>query len=91
MAVHVNSEELRVFAAQLKRFSQVLGENMARTQGQMGHLGESWRDAEFAQFRDTFVKTNPLLKQFIEEAEKIVPSLLRDADAIDEYSSLKPE
>ena len=91
MAVHVNSEELRVFAAQLKRFSQVLGENMARTQGQMGHLGESWKDAEFAQFRDTFVKTNPLLKQFIEEAEKIVPSLLRDADAIDEYSSLKPE
>lgn len=91
MAVHVNSEELRVFAAQLKRFSQVLGENMARTQGQMGHLGESWKDAEFAQFRDTFVKTNPLLKQFIEEAEKIVPSLLRDADAINEYSSLKPE
>ena len=91
MPVHVNSEELRVFATQLKRFSQVLSENMGRTEGQMGQLGESWKDAEFAQFRDTFIKTNPLLKQFIEEAEKTVPSLLRDAEAIDEYNSLKPE
>lgn len=91
MPVHVNSEELRVFAAQLKRFSQVLSENMARTQGQMGQLGESWKDAEFAQFRDTFMKTNPLLKQFIEESEKTIPALLRDAEAIDEYSNLKSE
>ena len=91
MPVYVNSEELRIFAAQLKRFSQALTENMARTQGQMGQLGESWKDAEFAQFRDTFMKTNPLLKQFIEEAEKTVPALLRDAKAIEEYSSLKPE
>ena len=89
MPVHVNGEELRVFAAQLKRFSQILGENMSRTQGQMGQLGESWKDAEFAQFRDTFVKTYPLLKQFIEEAEKTVPVLIRDAESIDEYSSLK--
>ncbi|MDQ3812931.1 MAG: hypothetical protein M3347_03160, partial [Armatimonadota bacterium] len=65
--------------------------SMSRTQGQMAHLSDSWRDEEFAQFRDVFVRTYPLMREFIAEAEKAVPSLLRDAEAIEEYASLKPE
>ena len=91
MPVHVDAEELRVFAAQLKRFSEVLGDTMVKTQGQMGQLSESWKDAEFDRFRESFVKTYPILKQFIEEAQRTVPALLRDAEAIEEYSSLKAE
>ena len=91
MAIHVDSEELRTFAAQLKRFSETLSENMKRTQGQMGHLGESWRDEEFAQFRDTFAKTYPVVQAFIAEAESAIPKLQRDAEAIDEFAQLKAD
>jgi uncharacterized protein YukE len=91
MPVHVDAEELRAFAAQLKRFSEVLSDNMGRTQGQMSSLSETWMDAEFDQFRDGFSKTYPLIKQFVDEANRTVPALLRDADAIAEYASLKPE
>lgn len=91
MPVHVDSSELRAFAVKLKRFSEVLKESMDRTQGQMGQLSDSWKDAEYEQFRDTFVKTYPLLKQFIEEAEKTVPTLIRDAEAVDNYMNLHTE
>jgi uncharacterized protein YukE len=91
MPVFVNADELRTFAAQLKKFSETLSESMARTQGQMGHLSESWRDEEFAQFRDVFARTYPLMREFIAEAEKAVPSLLRDAEAIEEYAHFKAE
>lgn len=91
MNIHVDPEELRKFAAELKRFSETLSENMRRTQGQMGQLSESWRDAEFEQFRAAMASTYPLIQQFIEEAEKTAPTLLRDAEAIQEYQSLKPE
>lgn len=89
MAIHVDSEELRSFAAQLKRFNEVLGQNMKSTQGQIAHLGESWRDDEFAQFRDVFAKTYPTMQAFIAEAEAAIPPLLRDAEAIEEFAQLK--
>jgi len=91
MPVFVDSHELRAFAAQLQRFSETLNDNLNRTQGQMGQLAESWQDEEFEQFRNVFVKAAPLLRQFIEEANKTVPALQRDAEAIDEYSRLKAE
>lgn len=91
MPVHVDAEEMRKFAAQLKRFSDVLGENMSGTNAQLGRLSESWKDNEFAQFRESFAKCYPLLKQFIEEANKTVVSLNRDAESIEAYAILKPE
>jgi uncharacterized protein YukE len=91
MPVHIDPEETRIFASQLKKFSQTLSESLQRTQGQMGQLGETWKDAEYEQFRQVFAKTYPLIQQFVQESERTIPSLIRHADDIDEYLRMKPE
>jgi uncharacterized protein YukE len=88
---HVDSQALREFAAQLKRFSEILSDDMARTQGQMSQLGESWRDPGYEEFRNAMAKSYPMLKQLVAEANSTVPKLNRDAEAVEEFAQLRPE
>lgn len=89
--VYVDSQSLRDFAARLKQFSDLLNEEMTRTQGQMGQLGDSWKDEGYEEFKNAIAKTFPMLRQLIEESNQTVPKLLRDAEAVDEFTRLKPE
>lgn len=89
--VHVDSEALREFAGQLRRFAETLNETMGKTQGQIAQLGESWRDAGYEEFRSAMAKTYPTLKHLVEESNATVPKLLRDAEAVDEAAAFKPE
>jgi len=91
MPIYVESDALRSFAAQLKKFSETIGESKGRTQGQLGRLGESWKDEGFTEFQEVFTRTYATLDRFVAEAENVVPKLILDADAIDEYTRFRPE
>lgn len=87
----VDADALREFAGQLKRFSEALTENMTRTQGQVGSLGDSWRDPGYDDFRESISKTFPVLKALAEECNQTAPKLIQDAELVDEYGQYRPE
>ena len=53
----VNPEELRRFAAQLKRFNNEMITQLTTLHGQLSGLGQSWRDREHDKFVEEFEQT----------------------------------
>lgn len=81
----VDPEQLRNFATQLKRFSNVLTEASGKLSQQMQHLAVSWRDQEHQKFAAEFEQELKQLKRLVEASERHVPYLLKKAELIDEY------
>lgn len=81
----VDPSELRRFAQNLKKFSLGLEEQMRVLQGQLGALGDTWRDQEHDRFVEEFEQTKQVLRRFVESASNQVPLLLRKAEKIEEY------
>lgn len=50
----VSPEELRKFAAELKRFNSGLKNDYSRLHGRLRQLGETWRDQEHKKFEREF-------------------------------------
>jgi uncharacterized protein YukE len=86
---YVDPERLRDFAQKLKSFTDLVENSTQALNGRMGHLGESWRDQEYENFKQQFERTKLLLRKFTEEANRTVPLLERDAQAAEEYQRLK--
>lgn len=86
---YVDPERLRDFAHRLKSFADLVENNAQSLNGRMGHLGESWRDQEYENFKQHFERTRLLLRKFTEEANRTAPLLERDAQAAEEYQQLK--
>ena len=83
----VDPNELRRFAANLKRFNADLQSSLAGLHGQLVSLGDTWRDQEHDRFRQEFEQTMHALERFIEVCGEHVPFLLRKAERIEEYLS----
>mgnify|MGYP002623737986 CR=1 FL=1 len=81
----MDPEEVRRFAAELKRFNQDLQVRASSLQARFAALGSSWRDQEHEKFSDEFVATMKALRKFIEVSEKHTPYLLRKAQRIEQY------
>ena len=81
----VDPEELRRFASTLKNFNNELANYMSVLHGQLGALGNTWRDREHEKFRQEFEQTMLVVKRFMEAASLHIPFLVRKAERIEEY------
>ena len=81
----IDPEEVRRFAAELKRFNGDLRERSAALTARFTSLGESWQDQEQAKFAAEFGQLIKSLKTFMDASERHVPLLLRKAERIQQY------
>ncbi|XHR29147.1 MAG: WXG100 family type VII secretion target [Chthoniobacteraceae bacterium] len=81
----MNPEEVRRFAAELKRFNDDLLAKATSLQARFNALGSTWQDQEQQKFAEEFLNTMKVLKKFVEISEKQTPYLLRKAQRIEEY------
>jgi len=81
----MDPEEVRRFAAELKRFNQDVQVKMASLQARFTALGSTWQDQEHEKFGEEFISTMKSLKKFIESSEHHAPYLLRKAQRIEQY------
>ena len=81
----VNPEELRRFAAQLKRFNNEMITQLTTLHGQLAGLGQTWRDREHDKFCEEFEQTLQVVKRFVDSTNQHIPFLLRKAERIEDY------
>ncbi|MFH1707147.1 MAG: WXG100 family type VII secretion target [Planctomycetota bacterium] len=81
----VDPNELRRFAAELKRFNATLQTEIVNIHRQFKRLGETWQDQEHAKFAEDFDRMVNALNRFVEASDKQVPSLMRKAEAAQNY------
>jgi len=81
----VDPEELRRFAANLKKFNTEVQERITTLGGQLMSLGKSWRDQENKKFVDDFEQQMKSILHFTDTTRQYIPYLLRKAEAIEQY------
>lgn len=81
----VDPEQLRQFAAMLKRYGQQVRESTNSLTQAQSRLADSWRDQEHRKFVDEFEEQVKLVHRLLESTEKHVPYLLKKAEIIEEY------
>jgi uncharacterized protein YukE len=81
----VDPEELRHFAANLKKFNNDIRDRLSALNGQLISLGKSWRDQENKKFAEDFEQHMRTISHFIQVTEEHIPFLLRKAEAIERY------
>lgn len=86
--VHIDPEQLRAFARVLKDFSKFTEGALTSLNGQLGQLGQSWRDEGYEQFSGHVRRTQSCLQAFAAETAKVVPALEKDAEILAAYEKL---
>ena len=81
----MDPEEVRRFAAELKRFNEDVQQRAASLQSRFSALGSTWQDQDHEKFAEEFVSTMKVLRKFMEISEKQTPFLLRKAQRIEQY------
>ena len=81
----VDPEQLRQFAAMLKRYTQQVRESTTSLSQAQARLADSWRDQEHRKFVDEFEEQIKLVHKLLESSEQHTPYLLKKAEIIDEY------
>lgn len=81
----VDPEQLRQFAAMLKRYSQQVRDSTTGLTQALARLSDSWRDQEHAKFADEFEEQIKLVHKLLETTDKHVPYLLKKAEIVDQY------
>lgn len=81
----MDPEEVRRFAAELKRFNEDTQMKASALQARFAALGATWQDQDQAKFAEEFMTTMKVLKKFMEVSEKHAPFLLRKAQRIEQY------
>lgn len=85
----VDPAELRRFAHNLKLFNGDLQNRMAVLQGQLGAIGQTWRDQEHEKFVQEFEQTLKVIARFMDTTNEHIPFLLRKAERVEEYLQQK--
>lgn len=88
--VFVDPERLEEFAARLVAFSRDVEEIRRVLQGSLQNLSATWRDQEFEQFQQAFVRVEKILLELMQEIQAVHPKLKADAQYIREYLQIKP-
>ncbi len=78
-------EDLRRFAASLKKFNTDVRDRIVALNGQLVSLAKTWRDQENKKFSEDFEQHMRAIAHFIEVTEEHIPFLLRKAEAIERY------
>ena len=81
----VDPEELRRFAANLKKFNSDVQDRVNGLTGQLLNLNKTWRDQENKKFSEDFEQQMKVIMHFIEVTREHIPYLLRKAEAIEQY------
>lgn len=81
----MDPEEVRRFAAELKRFNDDVQMRAVSLQARFAALGTTWQDQDHEAFAEEFLSTMKVLKKFVEISEKHTPYLLRKAQRIEQY------
>ena len=81
----VDPNELRRFAADLRKFNQDLQSGISTIGSRMNTLAQTWRDQEQQKFAEEFDQTLKVLQRLMKSSEEHIPFLIRKADRIDEY------
>jgi uncharacterized protein YukE len=81
----VDPDELRRFAAGLRKFNTDVRDRIASLNGQLTSLAKTWRDQENKKFSEDFEQHMRAISHFIEVTEEHIPFLLRKAEAIERY------
>jgi len=81
----VDPEELRRFAANLKKFNSDVQDRINALTGQLLNLNKTWRDQENKKFTEDFEQQMKVITHFIEVTKEHIPYLLRKAEAIEQY------
>jgi uncharacterized protein YukE len=81
----IDPEEVRRFAAELKRFNGDLRERSASLMARFTALGDTWQDQEQEKFAAEFTQMMKTLKSFVELSDRHTPYLLRKAERIQQY------
>lgn len=81
----VDPNELRRFAADLKKFNVDVQTHMTRLSASLGSLQQTWRDQEQAKFAEEFEQVMRSLQRFLKASEVFVPFLVRKAERIEDY------
>jgi len=81
----MDPEEVRRFAAELKRFNDDVQQRAGSLQSRFAALGTTWQDQDHAKFAEEFISTMKVLRKFVEISEKQTPFLLRKAQRIEQY------
>ncbi len=81
----VDPEQLRQFAAMLKRYTIQVRESTASLSQAQARLADSWRDQEHRKFADQFEEQIKLVHKLLEASEQHIPYLLKKAEIIEQY------
>lgn len=81
----VDPEQLRQFAALLKRYSQTVRDSTTTLNQSLARLSESWRDQEHRKFSDEFEEQIKLVSKLLEITDKHIPYLVKKAEIIEQY------
>ena len=81
----IDPEEVRRFAAELKRFNGDLRERSSSLMSRFTALGETWQDQEQEKHATEFLQMMKTMKSFLELSERHTPYLMRKADRIQQY------
>lgn len=81
----VDPNELRRFAADLRKFNGDVQGQMTRLGASLGALQQTWRDQEQNKFSEEFEQTMRALQRFLKASEVFVPFLIRKAERIEDY------
>jgi len=88
-SAHVDPEELREFSRHLKEMASSVSGLVDELSAQVNHLGSSWEDQEYDAFVTQLRTTQGWLRIFVAETEKVIPSLERDADTMQQYQRIQ--
>ena len=81
----VDPNELRRFAADLKKFNNDVQTQMTRVGASLGGLQQTWRDQEQVKFSEEFEQTMRALQKFVKACDTHIPFLVRKSERIEEY------
>jgi WXG100 family type VII secretion target len=81
----IDPEEVRRFAAELKRFNDDLRERSGMLMSRFTALGDSWQDQEHEKFSAEFAQMMKSVKKFVEASDRHAPYLMRKAERIQQY------
>jgi len=81
----MDPEEVRRFAAELKRFNEEMQNRASALQARFNALGATWQDQEHEKFADEFITTMKTLRRFMEASQQHTPFLINKARRIEAY------
>ena len=81
----MDPEEVRRFAAELKRFNTDMQARASSLQARFAALGDTWQDQEQEKFAAEFTQLMKTLKSFLELSDRHTPYLMRKAERIQQY------